>query len=194
LSLNPSPATSVCLKTENITETTTTLFRLRRANRLMKENVLDILIYLFENYMFDDDEFEPDQETLTQALSQAGFEHATIDRAFDWLENLAQLCEDNSLTFSTPNAGAIRHFTDQEMEQLNVEARGLLLSLENCGVLDATSREMVINQLMDLGLDGIELDHLKWVILMVLSNYTDGEGVTELTESLVLDGLHTCIH
>jgi hypothetical protein len=29
---------------------------------------------------------------------------------------------------------------------------------------------------------------------MVLSNYTGGEGISELTETLVLDGLHACIH
>ncbi len=40
----------------------------------------------------------------------------------------------------------------------------------------------------------MELDHIKWVILMVLSNYTGGEGISELTETLVLDGLHACIH
>ena len=92
------------------------------------------------------------------------------------------------------NQGAIRHYSAEEMDQLGVEARGLLLSLEQCGVLDAVSREMVVDQLMALGVDSIELEHLKWVILMVLSNYTDGEGVTELTETLILDGLHTCIH
>ncbi len=59
----------------------------------MKESLLDVLIYLFENYMFDDDGYEPDQETLALELSQAGFEHAMIDQAFDWLENLARLCE-----------------------------------------------------------------------------------------------------
>jgi len=88
----------------------------------------------------------------------------------------------------------MRHYTEDEMNLLSVEVRSLLLSLENCGVLDGNSREMVIAQLMDLGVDGIEVDHLKWVILMVLSNYTDGDGVTELTEALVLDGLHSCIH
>jgi S-adenosylmethionine:tRNA ribosyltransferase-isomerase len=46
----------------------------------MKENVLDVLIYLFENYMFDNDEFEPDQETLVFELGQAGFDQAMIDR------------------------------------------------------------------------------------------------------------------
>ena len=160
----------------------------------MKENVLDILIYLFENYMFDDEEYEPDQETLVLELSQAGFEHSMIDRAFDWLENLAQLCEQNSTELATTHQDAIRHYTAQETEYLSVEAQGLLLTLEQCSVLDPLSREMVIDQLMALGVDSIDIDHLKWVILMVLSNYSDGEGISELTETLVLDGLHTCIH
>ncbi|MGR3985110.1 MAG: DUF494 domain-containing protein [Gammaproteobacteria bacterium] len=159
----------------------------------MKENVLDVLIYLFENYMFDDGEYEPDQETLTLELSQAGFEHGMIDRAFEWLENLADLCEQGA---GAPAArqGALRHYTAEEAERLGAEAQGLLLNLEQCGVLDPVSREMVVNQFMALGVDSIDIEHLKWVILMVLSNYAEGEGITDLTESLVLDGLHTCIH
>ncbi len=160
----------------------------------MKENVLDVLIYLFENYMFDEGGYEPDQETLTLELSQAGFEHSMIDRAFDWLENLAQLCERNAAEPSAANQDALRHYTAEESERLGIEAQGLLLNLEQCGVLDPVSREMVIDQLMALGVDSIDLDHLKWVILMVLSNYCEDEGISELTESLVLDGLHTCIH
>ena len=160
----------------------------------MKENILDVLIYLFENYMFDNDEFEPDQETLIIELSQAGFDQAMIDRAFEWLENLAILSDNNIAGQPGISQGSIRLYTDDELEQIGVEARGLLLKLEQCGVLDTLSREMVITQLMALGADTIELEHVKWVILMVLSNYTDGDGVSELTETVVLDGLHSCIH
>ncbi len=160
----------------------------------MKENVLDVLIYLFENYMFDEEEYEPDQATLALELSQAGFEHSMIDRAFDWLENLAQLCEQNATDPAAADQGALRHYTPDESERLGAEAQGLLLHLEQCGVLDSLSREMVIDQLMALGVDSIDVDHLKWVILMVLSNYCEGEGISDLTESLVLDGLHTCVH
>ena len=160
----------------------------------MKENVLDVLIYLFENYMFDVDEFEPDQETLVLELSQAGFDHAMIDQAFYWLENLAILCDSQPPGPQEHNQDAIRHYTSEEQSQINAEAQGLLLKLQQCGVLNHTSREMVINQLMALGVESIELEHVKWVILMVLSNFTDGEGVNELTESLILDGLHSCIH
>lgn len=160
----------------------------------MKESVLDVLIYLFENYMFDDDGYEPDQETLMLELSQAGFEHGMIDQAFEWLENLATLCEQHPEELPMDLGGSIRHFTAEESEHLNLEARGLLLSLEQCGVLNPISREMVIDQLMALGVEPVEIDHIKWVILMVLSNYTGGDGITELTETLVLDGIHACIH
>ena len=161
---------------------------------MIKENVLDVLIYLFENYLFDEEEYEPDQETLALELSRAGFDNGMIDRAFDWLENLAQLCEQNP-TAPSPPQDALRHYTAAEAERIGIEAQGLLLNLEQCGVLDSASREMVINQLMALGGgEQIDLDHLKWVILMVLSNYAEGEGISDLTESLVLDGLHTCIH
>ena len=160
----------------------------------MKENILDVLIYLFENYMFEDEELEPDQETLIQELSMAGFDQVMIDRAFDWLENLAGLCDDIENVRNKPGPTAMRHYTEDGMNHLSVEVRSLLLSLENCGVLDGNSREMVIAQLMGLGVDAIDVDHLKWVTLMVLSNYAEGDGVTELTEALVLDGLHSCIH
>lgn len=159
----------------------------------MKENVLDVLIYLFENYMFDNDDFGTDHETLLLELSQAGFDQTMIDNAFAWLENLTDLCDSNSCLASIKQ-GTIRHYSAEELREISVEARGLLLTLEQCGVLDGVSREMVIDRLMALGVDSIELAHLKWVILLVLSNYTDGDGVTELTETLILDGLHTCIH
>jgi Smg protein len=55
----------------------------------MKENVLDVLMYLFENYVDEDTEIEPDRIQLQDKLLEAGFPGAEIDKAFDWLENLA---------------------------------------------------------------------------------------------------------
>jgi Smg protein len=56
----------------------------------MKENVFDVLMYLFENYYMDDDNpVSPDRESVQQDLRNAGFPSAEIDRAFSWLEGLA---------------------------------------------------------------------------------------------------------
>ena len=57
----------------------------------MKESVLDILIYLFENY-FDAELSvapEPDRDTLKEELERAGFSEREVGRALEWLEQLA---------------------------------------------------------------------------------------------------------
>ena len=55
----------------------------------MNENLLDVLMYLFENYFEDEVVLGPDQETVKLELSQAGFPDTVINRAFNWLEGLA---------------------------------------------------------------------------------------------------------
>ena len=160
----------------------------------MKKNVLDVLIFLFENDMFGADETECDQETLALELRQAGFNRTVIGLAFDWLENLALLCENNPPDQIDIDRAAIRHYCVAEQARLDTEARGLLLKLEQCGALNNVSREMVIDQLMALDDNDIEPNHVKWVTLMVLNCFTEGEGVYELTESLVFEGPHSCAH
>ena len=54
----------------------------------MKENVLDVLMYLFETYIDAEEEPEPDQNELRDELSRAGFGDTEIDRALDWLDGL----------------------------------------------------------------------------------------------------------
>ena len=54
----------------------------------MKENVLDVLMYLFETYIDAEDEPEPDQNELRDELARAGFGDSEIDRALDWLDKL----------------------------------------------------------------------------------------------------------
>ncbi len=160
----------------------------------MKENVLDILIFLFENDLLGADEDDFSQETLELELRQAGFDRAMIGLAFDWLENLAILCENIPPDQLDMDQTAIRHYCAEEQARLDTESRGLLLKLEQCGALNKVSREMVIDQLMALDDRDIEPNHVKWVTLMVLNCCTEGEEDYALTESLVLDGLHGCAH
>ena len=50
----------------------------------MKDNVLDLLIYLFENYMSADDEPRPDRNTLKTELDKAGFAEAEVTVEGKW--------------------------------------------------------------------------------------------------------------
>src|SRR5690242_9715497 len=122
---------------------------------MMKENVLDVLMYLFENYLDDDDnQTEADRDTLTVELEEAGFAKHEIVKAFDWLENLARNPPDTEPPLDQRDA--IRVYAVPELEKLSVECRGFLQYLENIGILEAAQREVVVDRIM--ALDGAEVD------------------------------------
>ena len=50
----------------------------------MRENVLDVLMYLFETYIETQDETEMDQEDLRVDLTEAGFNSNEIEKAFSY--------------------------------------------------------------------------------------------------------------
>jgi len=152
----------------------------------MKENILEVLMYLFENYMNDEVEVDKDEESLRVELQQAGFHQRQISKAFDWLEGLTDL-QDRADVIPATRPSSIRIYTDKEREKLNTESRGFLLFLENVGVLDNAAREMVIDRVMALDADEVDMDQLKWVVLMVLFNQPGREEAYAWMEDLVFD-------
>ncbi|MCK5640387.1 MAG: DUF494 domain-containing protein [Gammaproteobacteria bacterium] len=159
----------------------------------MKESMFDILIYLFENYMYDESEFTQDREELKVELEQVGFRNSEIGKAFDWLEDLADL-QFKPLQLSQDNQKALRIYSERECERLDTSSRGFLLFLEQVGVLDHNSREMVIDRIMALESEDVDMDQLKWVILMVLFNQPGREEAFAWMEDMVLDESATVLH
>ena len=152
--------------------------------REMKESILDVLLYLFEHYFTDDAVPPPgeahflDREQLANGplldeLAQAGFSPAEIHKAFDWLGALA---EQRPAAGAARPDGPIRVFFGPELDKLDVESRGFLMFLEQHGVLDADQRELVLDRALALDQDELDLDDLKWVVLMVLFNQPGSEA------------------
>ncbi|NOX09041.1 MAG: DUF494 domain-containing protein [Gammaproteobacteria bacterium] len=159
----------------------------------MKEDILDVLMYLFENYYMDDDiDIRPDRESLQVELLEVGFPPIEVGKAFDWLEGLAAQHNDSPLL--TQNQHAIRLFTDQENDRLDVECRGFLMFIEQMGILNPHSRELVIDRVMALDAEDIDIDQLKWVILMVLFNQPGQEAAYTWIEDLVFEEFSGSIH
>ena len=139
----------------------------------MKESILDVLLYLFEHYFSEDADLIRDRDSLQNGLIQAGFSPAEISKAFDWLDALA----DQRPAVAQPRvAGPVRIFHGAELDKLDVECRGFLLFLEQQGILDADQRELVLDRAMALDQDELDLDDLKWVVLMVLFNQPGAEA------------------
>jgi Smg protein len=148
-------------------------------------SVLDILIYVFDRYMLAELETVPEREELAQDLTDAGFPGDQVERALDWLADLA--CERDRPDLEAARPSAMRIFTEEELTRLPVDCRGYLLELERSGILSSQQREIVIERL--LALDGAELDvdQLKWVVLMVLSSQPGEELACSRMEGLMFD-------
>lgn len=158
----------------------------------MKESVLDVLIYLFDNYVEEELEISPDQEGLKSQLIQAGFNDMQVNKAIDWLECLA--LQKDELDTDTLQSRSIRVFNDVENEKLDVDCKGFLLFLEQSGVIDSDDRELVIDRVMALETDYIELQQLKWVVLMVLFNRPGKEAAFTWMEDILMDDINAVIH
>ena len=157
----------------------------------MKDNVLDLLIYLFENYMSADDEPRPDRDTLKVELDKAGFAEPDIERALEWLDGLSgeQLGQVAEAT-----ARAVRVFSGPELTRLDTDVRGYLMYLENVRILSGAQREVVIDRLMALEADEIDVEQVKWVVLMVLFSQPGQESAYAQMEDLVFEERSDALH
>ena len=158
----------------------------------MKESVLDVLIYLFDHYIEQEFMLIPNQKDLKSQLNQAGFADIQIDKAIDWLEGLT--IKKGELDEGVVCSKSTRVFSDIENKKLDVECKGFLIFLEQSGVLDSEDRELVIDRVMALETDVIELQQLKWVVLMVLFNRPGKEAAFAWMEDIILDEVSTVVH
>lgn len=160
----------------------------------MKETVLDLLMYLFENHMEEEPHLPPEplRLELQQKLLAAGYDSDEIGRAFSWLDGAS---DSPILTAANPpKPSSFRLYTDEEQAVLDIEARGFLLQLEEIGVLSSTTRETVIERALALDHQDMDLDDIKWVVMLVLFARPGEEAAFAWMEELVfaepIDLLH----
>ena len=132
---------------------------------MKEETILNVLLYLFEHYFYDDPDAVRDRDSLQNGLIQAGFSPSKINKAFDWLDE--------------------RVFVQGELDRLDSECRGFLMFLEQQGVIDADQRELVLDRVMALDQEEVDVDDLKWVVLMVLFNQPGAEAAFAWIESQI---------
>ena len=141
----------------------------------MKTEVLDILMYIFETYLEDDQSVLPSQDSVVSELSRIGFREDNVNKAFNWLDDLAEL-KDNNISIEQTNKRNIRSFSLLEIEKIDISARAQLLSLVELDVISPAQRELIIDKALALDLKTIDQEQMRWVILMVLFNMPESEG------------------
>lgn len=141
----------------------------------MKTEVLDILMYLFETYLDDDESDIPNEDSIRNELSKIGFQDIKVTKAFDWLDELAIL-KDTYPAIEQLESNSFRLFSPLEIEKFDKQARGILLDLVELNVISPTQREIIIDKALALDIAHIDQEQMKWVVLMVLFNLPGSAG------------------
>jgi len=127
----------------------------------------DILVYVFENCQ--QYELSNEKERVAKKLSAAGFDDSDISEALTWLAGVAR-SPHRSLA-PLPDSGAgFRAYAPKELARLDAECRGLLIYFEQAGILTPQMREHVIERALAATGDGLTIEQLKLIVLMVLWN------------------------
>lgn len=158
----------------------------------MNDYVVDVLIYLYENYMGGEETPRPDQSELHDELAEAGFPQEEIEKAFQWLDELAD--QQRSPSLMAPRRWSFRQFSEQEIRRLDTDSRGFLMFLEQNAILDQEGREMVIERAMALDSPQITVEEMKWVVLLVLMNRPGQEAAFAHMEDLVYSETPAYLH
>ena len=151
----------------------------------MKEDVLEVLLFIFEHFCDDDSGYTDQEDDLVSTLVQCGFGKNEVEKALLWLDDLVDL-RDQDYSPDAHKTTAIRIYTAFEKEKLKTDCRGFILFMEQVGVLDCQAREMVIDRAIALEGKEVDIERLKWVVMMVLYNMPDKESEFVWIENLDL--------
>ncbi|CAL4326547.1 DUF494 family protein [Buchnera aphidicola] len=157
--------------------------------------MFDILIYLFETYVHSESKISIDYDSLTNDLSNIGFKQKDIYNALRWLKNLSSYKKNIISSINTLSKQiSMRIYTKEESFKLNADCRGFILFLEQLEILTLDTREMIIERIMDLDINELHLEDLKWIILIVLFNVPGCEVVYQKLENLLFNFKEEVIH
>ncbi|MDE2447900.1 MAG: DUF494 domain-containing protein [Gammaproteobacteria bacterium] len=133
--------------------------------------VLKVLIYVYDHYMLADPADVPERRHMLEDLQKRGFSVSEVVQAMEWL---SALVGDQRAVPDTPDVepdgAGLRIFADGELSRLSADCRAFLMLLDRQRVLTPQQRELVIERALALDVDEVEVEQLKWVVLLVLSS------------------------
>ena len=135
-------------------------------------SVLKVLIYVYDHYMLADPADVPQRRDMLEDLRRRGFSVSEVVQAMEWLSALVGDSQAapaaGGPTEDRQARGALRIFADGELSRLSADCRAFLVLLDRQQVLTTQQRELVIERALALDVDEVDVEQLKWVVLLVL--------------------------
>lgn len=140
----------------------------------MKESVLDVLIYLLEQYE-EEHVGDAERESLTRELVTAGFERKDIGLAWGWLDDFATQIEVDDHVHPYDKRRSMRVLSVEESDLLTLEGKRFLSTLQQSCLVDSATFEIILDRLLALssGTEALQLEQIRWVALMVCFNRSE---------------------
>jgi len=152
--------------------------------------MFDLLVYMFEKYLSSKNNL--DFANMTTELEAAGFNNKDIESALDWFTELKEMSEKIPQSHSLKLNNKLRIYTAKEKEKFSFDGLGFILFLEQAHVLNSVEREIIIDRAMALNQNIINIDEVRWIVMMTLWNngrendYLFVEDSLYRTEQLIL--------
>jgi len=167
---------------------------------IIKQSVVDVLMFLFERYLDDDDSNKTShvadkRDSIQLRLEEMGFHNQDINQAFDWLEDLADVqanMQDNEQQITIKETST-RIYSEQEKTLITQESIGFLNFLQQTNILTPVTRELILDRVVALG-HPLDAEQLKWIIMIVLHTQPGEEYTLTLIESFLFDDTIDNIH
>lgn len=154
---------------------------------------IEILSHIFENHCNYGELLSSEKrQELLDKLQVEGYSRDKVAKAFTWLTTLAT---QQKAKKNRPRKNSIRIFSPDEVNKLGDEALTFIKTLEFVGVLNTRTKEILINQLMQLEQNYIGILDVKWVTFIILvSELEKKQNVGKKVElfSLILNDEHIC--
>lgn len=150
--------------------------------------MLEILVYIFEHYMEYDTYLRVSEEEVTTSLRGKGYFSRDIQQALAWLTALNNPAP---AAFHPEHTFAMRHYSANENACLGKKGLAFLAYLQRTDIIDAATREIIIERALALWSSHMPLRYLKWVAMIVLfSKKTDKKNMLWM-QDLVLHNQKT---
>ena len=146
-------------------------------------SVLKVLIYVYDHYMLADPADVPERRYMLEDLQKRGFSVSEVVQAMEWLSALVG--DKRAVPAADDTESGLRVFADGELPRLSPDCRAFLMLLDRQRVLTPQQRELVIERALALDVDEVDVEQLKWVVLLVLSSQPGQELAFARFESVM---------
>jgi len=153
----------------------------------MKEPLLEVLIYLFDQYAGNEFDRKDYPDKITPEMSTSGFHPEELEQALRWLDDLNHLMG-NFENISRISGQSVHIYSKEEWRRFTQRSISYLLCLEQSGIVDPVSRELIIDRSMALEEPKIDVHEIQWVGLLVLSSEYEKKQQLLRMEDLVFHG------